>query len=208
VTGPTFVWDDSKAQALFARLSAAGRSVGPLLDTVVHAITERVRLAFHDQADPWGEPWTPLARVTLNQRRDGGGGGVSILRDTGQLLASLVGAVTRGLADIRIGFADRPATIHQFGGTIKRTLAAGSVRLRTDAKGNLLRQEGHDRLAVFAKRKHKRFVERQFEGRDYEFTVPARPMLPIRRDGSVDMPQSWRDELVAAMTAHVEAAIA
>lgn len=163
MTEPMFVWDDSKAQALFARLSAAGRSVGPLLDTVVHAITERVRLAFHDQADPWGEPWKPLSQVTLDKRRDAGRGGVSILRDTGQLLASLVGAVTQGLADIRIGFADRPATIHQFGG---------------------------------------------HAGRGHKVEIPARPSMPIRAEGRVDMPQSWRDELVDAMTAHVEAAIA
>lgn len=161
MTGPTFVWDDRDAQALFQRISGAGKDTGSLLGKLAFALTERVRLTFHDQADPWGTPWAPLSARTLMRRRDGGRAGASILRDTGQLLASITSAMTHGTADIRIGFADRPATIHQFGGKA---------------------------------------------GRGHKVTIPARPMMPIRESGEVDLPPSWRDEVIAAMTSHVEAA--
>ena len=163
MTGSTFVWDDRYAQALFQRLAAAGKDTGSLLGKLAFSLTERVRLAFHDQADPWGSPWAPLSARTLLRRRDGGRAGASILRDTGQLLASLTSAMTQGAADIRIGFADRPATIHQFGGKA---------------------------------------------GRGRKVTIPARPMMPIRESGEVDLPPTWRDEIVSAMTAHVEAVTA
>jgi hypothetical protein len=32
-------------------------------------------------------------------------------------------------------------------------------------------------------------------------------MLPIRKGGRVDMPPAWRDDCIAAMTAHVVGAI-
>jgi hypothetical protein len=43
---------------------------------------------------------------------------------------------------------------HEYGGTFDRK--AGSVRLRVDAKGELIRQLANGRLAVFAKSSHKR----------------------------------------------------
>src|SRR5690606_26720015 len=89
VTAPKFVWDDAAAQALFRRLIDAGRDTAPLLSKLAYSLGERARLTFHDQTDPWGRAWKPLSAVTLRMRRDQGRSGVSILRDTGQLLASL-----------------------------------------------------------------------------------------------------------------------
>ncbi len=162
MTGAAFQWDDAAAQALFRRLAEAGRDTAGLVGKLAHSLTERVRLAFHDQRDPWGSPWAPLSPVTLAKRR-GAGAGAAILRDTGQLFASLAAAVTADAAEIRLGFADRPATIHQFGG---------------------------------------------MAGRARKVRIPARPMLPVRDGGQVDMPPDWRDELIDAMQAHVAGAIA
>lgn len=162
-TSSTFRYDDSAAQAMLGRLRAAGQNLRPMLDALVFTLTERVRLSFHDQADPWGMPWVPLSDVTLARRRDEGRSGASILRDKGELLASLSGVAHANAADIRLGFADRPATIHLFGGKA---------------------------------------------GRGRKVTIPARPMMPIRPGGRVDMPPVWRDEVLGAMTAHLNRAIA
>jgi phage gpG-like protein len=78
-----------------------------------------------------------------------------------------------------IGTNVKYAALHEFGGTVKRVLKAGSVRLRTDKKGNLLRQV-NGKLAVFAKNTHKLAVEKQFVGgKQFDAVYPAR--APIRR---------------------------
>lgn len=111
----TFTLDDRAAQAFLSNLARAGTQPRPLLERVAHALTQRAALTFHDQADPWGNAWAPLAASTLRRRRDGGRAGASILRNTGQFFASLIAAVTSRDAEIRLGFADRPAPPHQFG---------------------------------------------------------------------------------------------
>ena len=55
-------------------------------------------------------------------------------------------------------------------------------QLQLAAKGNLLRQGAAGRLAklsVFAKKSHKRAVERSYQGKDYTISMPARPALPV-----------------------------
>jgi len=69
------------------------------------------------------------------------------------------------------------AAIHEFGGVIKRTVKAGSVRLRTKRNGDLERNEWGG--AIFAKRKgkgaHSQFREVSFAGgKTYEIRIPAR----------------------------------
>jgi phage virion morphogenesis protein len=160
VTAPKFVWDDAAAQALFRRLIDAGQDTSPLLSKLAYSLTQRARSTLDAGTDPWGTPWTPLAPATIARRRDHSD---KPLSDTGHLLASLASALSAGVAEIRIGKSDSPASIHQFGGKA---------------------------------------------GRGNKVTIPARPMLPIKPGGVVDMPPTWAVELVDAMTSHVEAAIA
>lgn len=85
--------------------------------------------------------------------------------------ATVVGNVVTGA----IGSNVRYAGIHEFGGTIKRVLLAGSVRLATDHKGNLLRQGPNGKLAVFARKSRKSVATVPFAGgKRYEITIPAR----------------------------------
>jgi hypothetical protein len=66
------------------------------------------------------------------------------------------------------------AAVHEFGAHIERK---GSVRLRTDAKGNLLRQGKNPHLAIFAHSGHKQAKEVKFESEGYSFDLPARGMF-------------------------------
>ena len=64
------------------------------------------------------------------------------------------------------------AAVHEFGAVIQRTVKAGSVKLRTNKQGNLLRRGN---LATFAGRNHKSFKTVQFKGgKSYTITIPAR----------------------------------
>lgn len=97
-----------------------------------------------------------------------------------------------------IGSNVKYAAIHEFGGVIQRTVKPGSVRLRTTAAGELMRQSS-GRLAVFAKKSHKRVEVVSFPGgKSYSITMPAR--APIQR-GIADRVEDYRSALSAAVLA-------
>lgn len=64
------------------------------------------------------------------------------------------------------------AAIHEFGAEFTRKKTVGMVRLRTDAKGNLLRQPRGG--AIFASKEHKRASERVFLYKSDKVKFPER----------------------------------
>jgi hypothetical protein len=70
------------------------------------------------------------------------------------------------------------AAVHEFGAHVMIGERKGTVRLRTNARGELLRQPGR-RGAIFARAEHKRFVTREFTAGAHEYDIPAR--APIQR---------------------------
>jgi phage gpG-like protein len=63
------------------------------------------------------------------------------------------------------------AAAHEFGALIHHPARSGSVRLRTDRNGQLLR---NGNLAIFAAGRHKRAVTRDYKAEAYDVTIPAR----------------------------------
>ena len=67
------------------------------------------------------------------------------------------------------------ARIHEEGGVIQRTVKAGSVKLRTNKRGDILRHGANGKLAIFAGKQHKLFKEVKLKGgKSYTITIPAR----------------------------------
>jgi len=128
-----------------------------------------------------GRPaWVPLADATKKERlkRNRGSSVLKILQDRGILAASVSSEFGSDFALVGAGGAARPyAVIHQYGGEIQRSPYSSWVRLRTDAKGNLLRQGRN--LAVFAKDSHKQATTRRYTSEGYTIRIPARPYLPF-----------------------------
>lgn len=128
--------------------------------------------------------WQELKARTIKQRlRQGFGAGPILDRKHGKL--GLRGGVVedpqpdKAVVGVKAGIPY--ARIHQFGGIINRSARTGKIDLRTDAKGNLLHQEGYKNLAVFAKKRHKRKTERKFTAAAYTIRIPARPYLAFTR---------------------------
>ncbi len=95
-----------------------------------------------------------------------------------------------------IGSNVKYAAIHEFGGVIHRTVKPGSVRLRTNAAGDLLLQPGR-RGAVFAANRHKRVRTVQFVGgKSYDTTIPAR--APIQK-GIADRIEEYKGAVSEAI---------
>ncbi|WP_418647274.1 phage virion morphogenesis protein [Thauera butanivorans] len=154
----------------------------PMFQRIAAALEAETEANFAAQGRPH---WVPLAAATIaaRQKRNNGGTVLKMLQDHGILASSISSDYGADFALIGAGGAARAyAAIHQFGGTIDRAPYSTRVRLRTDAKGNLIRQgdEGSARgRAVFAKDKHKRARETWAQVDAYQVTIPARPYLPF-----------------------------
>ena len=198
MSGVQVTVDATQILAALARLQAAAHDLRPALDRLGVAFVSRIRGTFEQQADPYGRAWPGLKPSTLRRRRMKGAG-AQILRDTNRLMNSITHVT--GENEVTIGATDvEYAAIHQFGGTINRKGKSGSVRLRTTAAGQLTR--GSTGGAVFASRRHKRAIERSYEGRDYSISIPARPFFP---DG--ELPADWLAEGVGIVLTPLREAV-
>jgi phage gpG-like protein len=96
------------------------------------------------------------------------------LRDTGHLQRSITYNVSGDA--VEIGTNVQYAKIHQFGGWVRPVVAKS------------LRFYGAGGLPIFAK----------------EVYIPARPFLPIKTDGSADLPPAWESAVLTALRKHYE----
>lgn len=151
----------------------------PLFRSIAGMLEAETEANFAAQGRP---SWVPLAASTRAERlkRNQGSSVLKILQDSGILASSLSSSYGEDFAQVGAGGAAKDyAAIHQFGGTIERAPHSVKTRLRTDAKGNLVRQGDHKNLAVFAKDSHKRARESWHTVEGYKVQIPARPYLPF-----------------------------
>lgn len=158
------------------------KSARPLFRSLAQTLEGETEANFAAQGRP---SWVPLSAATQKERlaRNRGSSVLKILQDHRTLAASISSYHDDSSAVIGAGGAAAAyAAIHQFGGTIDRPAHSVKTRLRTDRKGNLLRQgtEGRGKnLAVFAKDSHKQVREGWATVEAYKVNIPARPYLPF-----------------------------
>lgn len=150
--------------------------------SLASALAQKMELHVQETFDQEGPGWTPLKAKTRRQRVAQGFGEGPILdrKRTGRVGLrenivtnyndeQVVTGVTSNIAY---------AKIHQFGGRIVRVTQPGTVKLRTDRKGNLIRQADYKNLAVFKGKNHKlvKEVKKSF-GKRYSIYIPKRKYL-------------------------------
>lgn len=200
------------AEPLLARLHALGdpRLMKAAMGQVRDELAALAALTFEEQRDPWGQPWKPLRPSTIRARRKGkGSGSTKPLQDTVQLRDSVTARMV-GPTTVEIGTAHPFAAVHQLGANIQHAARSLRVRLRTNARGELLRRKDKDgkptKLAIFAKDSHKRYREVWgTAGNGWTVHIPARPFLPIR-PGGADLPPSWTQAIGARLQRAIEQA--
>lgn len=162
----------SGLQAGLDRMHQLGYSPRPIYQAIANYGEASTRLRFVKQVGPDGHAWAPSHRARLV--------GGKTLVETSRLLRSISSTADRNGAEW--GTNVKYAAIHQNGGEIKRASYSSWLRLRTDAKGVLLRQKNHANLSVFARAHHKRTVERRFTVGAHAIKMPARPYLGVNQD--------------------------
>lgn len=170
------------AQQRIAEVIGLLKDGRPLFQRIAGTLEAETEANFAAQGRP---SWVPLSRKTLAERtkRNKGRSVLKILQDRGILAASISSDYGPDFALIGAGGAARDyAAIHQEGGTIERAPYSTKVRLRTNAKGNLVRHSKN--LATFARDGHKRVRESWHQVDAYKITIPARPYLPFQGSGT------------------------
>ncbi|CAM5457128.1 hypothetical protein TMEC54S_03486 [Thauera mechernichensis] len=177
------------SRELEARIDAAAAKLTdmrPLFQRIAGVLEQETEANFAAQGRP---SWAPLSKATIAQRmkRNNGGSVLKTLQDSGTLASSISTVYGADFAQIGVGGAARDyAAIQQFGGTIDYAERSRKVRLRTDAKGNLVRQGDMSSAkgrATFASDRHKRVRESWVSVGAYQVTIPARPYLPFTGSG-------------------------
>jgi phage gpG-like protein len=99
-----------------------------------------------------------------------------------------------------IGSNVKYAGLHEFGGRVHHPARTVKTRLRTDARGALVRQLGT--LAIFAKKTHKRAKEVISQGKAYDVQIPARaPFRAGIAESAGDYRKSISKQIVAVWNA-------
>lgn len=184
------------------------RDARPLFESLAGLLESETEQNFIAQGRP---SWVPLSKATRAERlkRNKGSSVMQILKDRGILASSISTDFGPDFAMVGAGGAAKDyAAIHQFGGTIERAAYSVRTRLRTDAKGNLLRQSSNKNLAVFAKDSHKRVRESWATVEGYRVNIPARPYLPFSGppDNAVLQP-STETSLLDLLQRHLQRAV-
>ena len=158
-------------RSIIREMIARGRNLRPLQWEIAGIIRDEVEQNF--QAGGRDPQWPASKRV---QEKGG-----QTLIDKGNLEKSIRTFVERNAAGVGTNLAY--AAIHNFGGVIQRYPFSMPVRLRTDAKGNLLRQSQYNSLAVFARSSHKRAATRWYTSNGYKISMPQREFMKVSPAG-------------------------
>lgn len=144
-------------------------------------LTQQMYLHTMEVFDREGPGWAPLKARTIKQRvKEGFGEGPILDRKRGNfgLKGGIIEAPTNTEAVVGVRAGIKYALVHQFGHIFNRTVKPGSVKLRTNKKGQLIRQKDYKNLAVFGKKKHKLTKEVSYPGgRSYQIKIPQRQYL-------------------------------
>lgn len=169
------VQDQSVTNALKA-LSARLDNLQPVLFTIGQEIVERTKRRFETSTGPDGVPWKPYSAATISMLKD---------RLEGQKSTSL-----------------------KRGGLNKRGLAKFNNKKLLIDKGDLRRQivavASGKTLTVVASQKYAAIQQYGGKaGRGRKVTIPARPFLPVRPDGSL-YPQE-QSEVIKSLNDYLSA---
>lgn len=167
------------ARKIMSEAIARGRNLRPLLVEIDEILYDEVMQNFAAHGRP---KWRPLAKST---RRRYAKKGYLLEPTLDRSPAGLVASIQTFIEEAAAGLStNKPyAALHNFGGEIRRHPFSSTVRLRTDAQGNLLRQTDHGNLAVFASRRHKRATERRFTSSGFTIRIPQREFFMVGQGG-------------------------
>jgi phage virion morphogenesis protein len=191
MTGAGITFDDKDARLALSKLEQRVANLRPALKVIGVGLENKVRQTFASGKDPWGSPWDALADSTVSKRRKGSD---VPLRDTGRLMNSITHALSKN--SVSIGTNVVYADTHQYGAAKGEY---GTKTVTQTVKKHTRRTKSGKKTTV---RKHTRQATITTPWGD----VPARRFLPVHSvTGQIDLPPSWKQHILDAVTDHLGA---
>jgi phage virion morphogenesis protein len=178
--------ETAEIQNKLAELQALTADLTKPLEQIGADFKERVRLCFHNQADPWGRPWKPSQRAL---RQNG-----QTLRDTGRLLNSI--NYQAGATRVRIGTNVSYAPHLQYGYTRHIEAHRRTLYFKRDKDGGVGNK--------FVKKDKSDFAQ-DYDVPAHDIQVGGRAFLPIRNN-AVLLPVAWRNSILGIINHHINQA--
>lgn len=169
------------AQVQLDRLIQSCADTKPVMDRIGNVLANKVRQGFITSTDPWGNGWKPLKRrkgKPLIDKKD------------------LLGSVTYGPptnTSVSIGTGKTYGPYHQFGITIHKNARTGEVYFKRNRDGSVGNRFVRKSMSNFAQ---------SVIFPAHNVVVPARPYLPITPQHTVDLPASWKADVVDIIKQH------
>ena len=161
--------EDAAVNAALSRVEAAGGNTHALMRDIAAAMLFSVQRRFETETGPDGRPWARhaprTAKARINRKRRGNQPVTpKLLRDTTRLYRSI--STEAGPHDAAVGTNLVYAAIHQQGGTVTQHPQSRKVRFRKVGKQHR-----------FARKAHKRVIEKPVTFGLRSIVIPARPYL-------------------------------
>lgn len=183
--------DDGGLQRKLNALQEAATNKAPLYAAIGAALRTRILLCFKLGIDPWGTPWRAIRFRAPAGKKDAKGRFKASKKGRGQMQGNASGKAGQPLVDsgklsesitvkadgqgVTVGTNKIQARVQQFGATI------------VPKNGKTLAFPGPNGMVVFSKK----------------VTIPARPYLPLRRSGVVELPPAWAANVRDRIRAHL-----
>lgn len=158
MTSFTVTVDDKAVQAKLTELSGRLTNIDPVLKKIGDDIVYRTKRRFETSTDPAGQPWKPNSAATLAMLADRLSGQKSKVKKDGSLNAAGLRAYANKKPLIESGDLFRE---------FHTAVSKGTLTVSNTMKYAAIHQFGGK------------------AGRGLKVTIPARPFLPIHKDGTL-----------------------
>lgn len=155
-------------------------------ESIGQGIVNLIKLDLREKVSPWGDTRKPIKWRRGKRAKSND----TPLLDTREHIFKRLNsrAIPNG---VEIGILDSENAqighIHQFGATIQKEERKQTLNFKVNFESGKSR---------FAKKAKANFAQ-DVTIRAHAIVIPARPYLPIRPNGAVDLPEAWVDEIRA-----------
>jgi len=191
---------DNNIESINRAIAALRQKLTPdkeLMNAISEEMLRSVEANFETEGRNVPGGWPAMAPSTLKAKQKDPRAILKMLQRHGQLMGSLHNSSTDNEAVVSAGHNLAYAAIHNFGGAINIQPRTRTLKHKTDAKGNLLRQGKNNNLLAFAKNSNKRFSPYTFGQRAYSIKILARPFMVLT--------DAYRENIIRIIKNHIAA---
>lgn len=183
--------DSREIDQALRNLSQAVTHMRPAFEDIGRSLVDNIQLHLGDGETPWGDPFEPLKHPRRRQGKRIAGD--VPLNDTHQHIYNrITHQADNNSVEVGMNENEVIGRTHQFGATISRAARSQKAYFKVNKNTG---------ASKFAKKSRANFEQWVTIGA-HETHIPARPFFPIR-NGAVDLPATWEQQILNKIAEHI-----